>query len=780
MRLIIRRTLLVVAFIVVVPVAGALGYAWWVLAASRPELAGTRTLPGLAAPVEITRDADGVPTLTAANRPDLARALGFLHGQERFFQMDLLRRAGAGELSTLVGPVALDVDRARRLHRFRARAEANLARQSPQDRALLTAYKEGVNAGLAALGHAPWEYTVLRVTPAPWTEADTSLVVYAMYFDLEDSDARAQIEADAEQRILGPGLAGFLYPRGSPADAPLDGSHLPEPPIPAAPDSGSGGPGNATPPALEKGSNNFAVAGRLSETGAAIVENDMHLALGVPEIWFRARLRMPNGFDMIGVTLPGVPFVVVGSNTHIAWAFTDSYIETGDAVIIETPPGDPAHYKTPGGLKPFETNVVKICAAHGGCEDLAVQDTIWGPVTDQDDNGHKVVWRWIAHDPDAVNLAGSLGLESARSVRDALNVAHTAGMPDQNFVVGDSEGHIGWTVIGQIPRRVGLNDELPHSWADGAHAWNGYLPAAEIPEIVDPADGRLWSANARTLGGTGLALLGDGFYAGPNRARAIHDDLFARDKFAETDMLAIATDDRAHVLDPWQTLLSATIAAHQDDPKIAAMAPYVASWGGRAEPGAVGYRLVRDFRDVTIRHIYGGLDSRLASASGGPVPVGRQPDNPSLRLLAARPAWLVPKPFASWDALIGAAADAVATAAAAQSGGLADYNWGIRNHVGIQHPLARALPPLGWLTDPPDVAVAGDTIVPRVAIPGFGASERLVVSPGHEDRAIFHMPVGQSDNPLTPYYGAGEGAWVKGTPTPLLPGKAKWRLELTP
>jgi penicillin amidase len=775
-----RRVLLGTALIVALAVVAGVGYGWWVLAASRPALEGTRTLAGLAAPVDITRDANGVPTLTAANRPDLARALGFLHAQERFFQMDLLRRAGAGELSALVGPVALDVDRARRLHRFRARAEANLARQSPRDRALLAAYTEGVNAGLAALGHAPWEYTLLRVTPTPWTEADTSLVVYAMYFDLEDSDAQGQIEADAEQRVLGPALAGFLYPRGAPADAPLDGSHLPEPPIPAAPVSGSGAPANAVPPPPEKGSNNFAVAGRLSETGAAIVENDMHLALGVPNIWFRARLRMPNGFDMIGVTLPGVPCVVVGSNTHIAWAFTDSYIETGDAVIIETPPGDPAHYKTSDGLKAFETHVEKICAAHGGCEDMTVQDTIWGPVTDQDDNGHKVAWRWIAHDPDAVNLAGSLGLEAARTVRDGLNVAHTAGMPDQNFVVGDSDGHIAWTIIGQVPRRVGLNDELPHSWADGTHAWNGYLPAAEIPEIVDPPDGRLWSANARMLGGNGLALLGDGFYGGPNRARAIHDDLFARDKFAETDMLAIATDDRAHVLDPWQALLSETIAAHKDDAKIAAMAPYVTAWGGKADPDSIGYRLVRDFRDIMIRHIYGGLDSRLASASGGPVPVGRQPDNPALRLLAARPAWLVPKPFASWDALIGAAADAVATGAAAHSGGLAGYNWGARNHVGIQHPLARALPQLGWLTDPPDVPVAGDSIVPRVAIPGFGASERLVVSPGHEDRGIFEMPVGQSDNPLTPYYGAGEGAWVRGTPTSLLPGAAKWRLTLRP
>jgi penicillin amidase len=773
----LARTLAGAALLIVVVVGGASGYVWWVFSASRPTLDGSLKLAGLAADVQITRDADGVPTLTATNRPDLARAMGFLHAQERFFQMDLLRRAGAGELSELVGPAALEIDRARRLHRFRARAQAALAAQNPADRTLLAAYTAGVNAGLAALGHAPWEYTLLRVTPAAWTEADTTLVVFAMYFDLEDSDADNQLEAAREQHVLGPALANFLYPRGVPADAPLDGSHLPEPPLPPAP-SGAAAPAGTAPPAPEKGSNNFAVAGNLSETGAAMVENDMHLDLRVPDIWYRARLRIGNELDMTGVTLPGVPFVVVGSNTHIAWAFTDSYIETGDAVVIETPPGDPDHYKTPDGTKPFETYIEKICAAHAGCEGLTVQDTIWGPVVGQDDNGHKIAWRWIAHDPGAVNLAGSLGLESARSVRAALDVAHTAGMPDQNFVVGDSDGHIAWTIIGQVPRRVGLNDQLPHSWADGTHTWNGYLPAAEIPEIVDPPDGRLWTANARTLGGDKYQLLGDGFFGNPARARAIHDDLFARQKFAEIDMLAIATDDRAHLLDPWQGELAGAIAAHKGDANVAALAPYVADWGGRAEPGSVGYRLVREFRGAVISRIYTGLAGALAAAPGAAVPLANLSDYPSLRLLAARPAWLVPKPFASWDALIAASLNAVASNAAAAPGGAASYNWGVRNHTGIHHPLARAVPLLGWLTDPPDVPVAGDALVPRVAIPGFGSSERLVVSPGHEDRAIFDMPVGQSDNPLAPYYGAGEAAWVEGRATPLLPGGEKWRLVL--
>jgi penicillin amidase len=777
-----RVAALVVGVIVVVPVA----YVGWVFAGSRPVLDGALHLAGLSAPVDIVRDADGVPTLTAANRLDLARALGFVHGQERFFQMDLLRRAGAGELSALVGDVALKLDRGRRLFRFRARAMAALAAEAPADRALVDAYTAGVNAGLAALGHAPWEYALLRVPPAPWTAADSLLVTDAMYFDLQDSDAESQLLAAREQRVLGPALAAFLYPRGAPQDAPLDGSHLPEPAFPTADiPAGPGAP--AAPPKPEKGSNNFAVAGRLSETGAAIVEDDMHLDLRVPNIWFRARLRVAGGLDMVGVTLPGVPFVVVGSNTHVAWAFTDSYIETGDAVVIEQPPGDASHYRTPQGLRGFETHVEKVCAAHGACEDLPVRDTIWGPIVGRDDAGHDVAWRWVAEDPNAVTINSFLALEGARTVRDALDAAHHAGLPDQNFVVGDSAGHIGWTIIGPVPRRFGLDDQLPHSWADGARGWNGVLAPGEVPEVVDPPDGRLWSANARMLGGAALALVGDGFYVDPARARAIHDDLFARDRFAETDMLHIATDDRAHALDPWQIQMMAAIGAQGSgaqgsggDGRAASLRPYVADWGGLAAPDSIGYRLVREFRGAVINLVYKGLAGSVAASAGDAVPIAQQCDYVALRLLAARPAGLVPKPFATWDALLTAALNEVAARAVAAPGGLAAYKWGVRNHTGIHHPLAAAVPGLGWLTDPPDVPVAGDALVPRVAIPGFGSSERLVVSPGHEDRAIFEMPAGQSDNPLTPYYGAGQAAWVNGTPTKLLPGPARWRLTLTP
>ena len=768
-----------VAALLVVVAGGVVAFGAWVLLASRPALQGEVAIPALTAPVLVERDAHGVPTLYAANRVDLARALGFLHAQERFFEMDLLRRSGAGELSELVGAAALPLDREHRIHRFRARAEAVLAAETPAQRALVAAYAAGVNAGLAALGHAPWEYTILRTQPAPWTEADTSLVVYAMYFNLQASDPSGQEAAAVTRDLLGPAMAGFLRPRGTPDDAPVDGLMLPEPPIPTAalPPGEPDAPASLQPPPPTKGSNNFAVAGRLTATGSAMVANDMHLGLTVPNIWYRARMLSPEngGTDLIGVTLPGTPFLVVGSNTHVAWGFTDGYIEAGDAVILDLLPGDPRQYRTPRGPKPITTATEKLCPVRAPCQDFPVDETIWGPVVSHDPAGHPLVWRWTAHDPNAVLTAGFTGLETARTIREALDAAHAAGLPQENFVAGDSAGHIAWTIIGQVPRRVGLDDQLPHSWADGAHRWDGYLPAAEIPEIIDPPGGRLWTANARVVGGQALATLGDGGYADGLRATRIRDDLAARAGFAETDFLAIQTDDRAAVLDPWQRLLLAAIDAHPEQPGVAALRQPVQDWGGRAVPGSVGYRLVEAFRKSALHTVFGGF---LAPVTAKIDAVEPRNGWPVQRLLTERPPRLVPPPYKDWNALTAAILHDMTDAIQNAGAGLGGFTWGAINHAGIHHPLARVIPLLGLVTDPPDVPLAGDTVVPRVTHPGFGASERLVVSPGHEASGLFDMPMGQAGNPLSPYYGAGEADWVAGRPTPLLPGPVRWRLTL--
>lgn len=766
------RRLRIVLFLFAAVLGGLALYGVHVFRAALPQLEGQHALAGLAGPVTIERDPAGVPTITAANRIDLARALGFVHAQERFFGMDLLRRAGAGELAALVGPAALPADRERRLHRFRADAAAMLAAMGPDERALLRAYTDGVNAGLAALGRAPWEYTLLRVSPAPWTDADSVLVTDAMYFDLQADGPTGALQREAAIRVLGPAMAAFVLPDATDRDAPIDGTVVPEPPIPdAGPASApAGAPAPVTAP--ERGSNNFAVAGRLTATGAAMLETDMHLSLRIPHIWFRARLRVPGSLDLIGVTLPGEPTLIAGSNGHVAWGFTNTYAETGDAIRLAMLPGSPEQYRTPDGARTIETSHERICAAHGACEDLPVRETVWGPVAAEAQG--PIVWRWVAHQPGAVRMAGLAALERAQNVTEALAAARLGGVPAQNAVLTDSAGHIAWTVMGALPGRASPGPRVPEDWSAQA-AWTALRDPATVPVVQDPPSGRLWTANARVVGGAALTVLGDGGYAWSVRASRIAHLLAARDRFAEPDMLAIATDDRAEALDPWQKLLLAAIAARPADGTAQAMRPYVEQWQGRAEPGSIGYRLVRAWQRDATGQIYGALTAPLTAALHTDVEARAAP-RVAERVLEA-PA---PGPLPNREALAGTALTELEAAVANAPGGLPHFTWGALNRTAIVHPLAKAVPLLGLLTNAPDEPVAGDTIVPRVAVPGFGASERLVVSPGHEATGIFEMPAGQSDNPLSPYYLAGHEDWVAGKPAPLLPGPTVWRMLLAP
>src|SRR5579862_4709695 len=367
-----RKLLFCGAALVLVVLLALLG-CYALLRASLPRLDGTLKAPGLAAPVTISRDARGVPTITAGSRIDLAYATGFLHAQDRFFQMDLSRRLAAGELSELFGAIALEQDKRVRLFRFRSVAGAVLANSSPTGRALLEAYARGVNAGLESLGSRPWEYWLLGSRPAPWRTEDSLLTVYAMWWDLQANGLlRDMLRQEINARLSGPQCAGgfkcalgFLYPAGTSWDAPdaADATPLPQTAVPdasvldirgSAPLPASPAGAVHTPPAL--GSNSWAVAGARSSSGAALIANDMHLGLRVPPVWYHARLRVTGSaqvpaLDLNGVMLPGTPLLVAGSNGHIAWGFTNSY---GKWLSVEPLPCDAdAAQPLPSGAGPL-------------------------------------------------------------------------------------------------------------------------------------------------------------------------------------------------------------------------------------------------------------------------------------------------------------------------------------------------------------------------------------------------------------------------------------------
>lgn len=773
----------------------ALLLAWLAVRASLPRLDGEVAEAALGAPVTIERDALGAVTITGASRSDVAFGTGYAHAQDRFFQMDLARRLAAGRLAEVFGDPALGVDRRNRIHRFEAVAAEVMDRLPDAEREVLESYARGVNAGLASLGARPFEYLVLRQRPEPWRATDSLLVVYAMFLQLNDSRAEADRQRGLLKSVLPEELFRFVYSVASEWEAPVDGLVVAAAPVP--------GPGiydlrrfedefrdrrvaavRAVSGQRAVGSNNWAVAGRHTRSGAGLLANDMHLGLGVPNTWYRTRLqtRGRTALDLTGATLPGAPNLVVGSNGRVAWGFTNSYGDWSDLVVFERSP-DGGRYRAREGWRPFTRHRETLRSSSGRSETIDVLWTQWGPVLETDPASVALALAWTAHDPEAVNLRW-LDLESAPDVESALAIAAGIGGPVQNFVAADAQGNIGWTLLGRMPLRgTGYDPAVPSDWTAPDAGWQGWREPGQHPRIVNPPSGRIWSANNRVVGGEPLAAIGDGSPDRGARAQQIRDALLGIDSATERDMLAIQLDDRALFLVRWRDLLLDALdpASLAGDARRAEFRRLVADWTPRAAADSVGYLMVRAFHETVERRVFEALTIEVrARHPQAALVVPRQFEEAAWRLLQERPEHLLDPRFESWQEFLLSAVDEAITRLLEDCTALARCTWGERNAVNIRHPLSRAMPALSRWLDMPAVPMGGDHDMPRVHVTGFGASERFAVSPGREQDAYFHMPGGQSGHPLSPYYRAGHEAWVRGEPSPFLPGPSEHTLRLEP
>ena len=788
-----------------------------VLRASLPALDGEVHGSGVVTPVYIDRDALGVPTIEAANRVDLAYGTGFVHGQDRFFEMDLSRRLAAGELSEVFGKVAVQQDQRARLFRFRRVARAALGLGTPEQRAVLEAYARGVNAGLASLRSRPWEYWVLGSPPAEWRPEDTLLVSHAMWWDLQYSGIDREIlRMQINERVQGPECEGgwkcalqFMYPARTAWDAPnavagvvnysavaqgvgaANGADsgvpnavrgygevaLPTPEVfdlRGASAAAVGSPAAFLAPMAPDrgiGSNNWAVSGRLTTTGAALIANDMHLRARVPIIWYHARMRVrasdtQPALDLNGVTLPGAPLLVAGSNGHIAWGFTNSY---GDWLDVKK-----ADCSSADSTQQEEIRV------HGAPSVSFPVKSGPAGVVYQTDADHKTCWfvAWLAQQAAATNI-NLMSLERVGTVNEALAVAPTLGIPHQNFVVGDREGHIAWTIAGRIPTDAGSTR------SSGTPAWTN--PESH-PRIVDPEIGRLWTANSRStddvnqltaIGGVDTAVGAD--YDLAARTRQIRDDLLALPgPVGPQDMLHIQLDDRALFLTRWQGFVTGLLDADAvaNHAGRAQFKKLVAGWNARASVDSVGYRLVRDFRNRVERSVWTMILNALALTPTERSWAPSKFEDSLWLIVNERPLHMLAPNYTDWRQFLLAEVDGSLADLRKSCPELESCTWGSHEPVLIQHPLSKAIPLLSHFLDMPKVQLPGDHDMPRVQDGSVGASERFAVSPGHEDQGYIHLPGGQSGHPLSPYYRAGFMDWAEGTPRPFLPGTSQHRLTL--
>ncbi len=745
------------------------------------------TIAEVTAKVQLSRDAQGYLTVRAQNRLDAAYGLGFAHAQDRFFQMDLLRRNAAGELSQIFGERALPLDISRRMHRFRDRADGILTTLPPAHRLLLKHYTTGVNAGLTQLPMRPFEYWLLREAPAAWQESDSLLVIYSMYLDLQGANGRDELAQGVLKTAIPADWYKFLNQHSSDWQAAIDGSTVKAVPLPTS----------DYPTALSAqkvacqdcqlrdsrdiGSNNFSVSGKLTSHGAAMLADDMHLGIRVPGTWFKAQLIWGENTEqhsVAGVSLPGTPSIVAGSNGNIAWGFTNSTADWHDVVALQADE-NPQRYLTPAGPKEYSYNneVIKV----KGLPDVVmlVKETEWGPVLPAPFD--KFALRWVAYDPQALNLEQQQ-LEQTKTVDDALQLASKAGMPAQNLLVVDRQGNQGWTIIGPIPKRTLQDMDTPQDWSTGNNYWDGYLSGSDYPSVKNPESERLWTANARVVGGKALRLLGDGGYDLGARGLQIRDGLLAKEQHSVQSLHQIQLDHRALFLKHWQQLLLEVlsddfVSRHQ----LGQYRSYVDLDSANANQASVGYSLVRAFRDQSLQLVFAPLASLMEQQKLQLSDLKLVPETSGWALIQAKRPDTVPAPFISWQQLLEQAVlKSRDNLLAKTNGNLAQARWGLLNMAKIEHPLSSAIPWFGQWLNMPATEMAGDRHMPRVQLPVHGQSERMVVAPGHEAQGILTIPGGQSGHPLSPFYRADHAFWLDEAELGFLPGEQKYLFELQP
>ena len=355
-------------------------------------------------------------------------------------------------------------------------------------------------------------------------------------------------------------------------------------------------------------------------------------------------------------------------------------------------------------------------------------------------------------------------------------------MPPQNFVVGDADGNIGWTIAGKIPVREGYDPMLPADWSEGG-GWTGWVDPDEYPRVINPESGRIWTANARVADGEALAIIGDGGYDLGARAQQIRDRLFAIDRFTPADMLTVQLDDRAVFLGRWRDVLLDALndQAVTGNPARAKYRALVENWIARASTDSVGYRLTRGFRIEVRNRVFAMLMEPVLATYGEDTELrmSNQIEGPLWELVNEQPRHLLTDDYESWNALLIAAVDAnIDFYEENYEDGLGNRTWGERNTAAIRHPLSRALPFLSDWLDMPAEPLPGDSNLPRAQGPTFGASERFAVTPGDEAGGFLHMPAGQSGHPLSDFYRTGHSDWVEGRASAFLPGEAVHRLVL--
>lgn len=767
----------------------------FILQCSMPQLDGIAEVNGLSAPVTITSDQHAIPIIHASNHTDSIRALGFITARDRLFQMDLMRRKTDGRLSEIFGSVTVDSDKSARNYGFNHVAKAALTNLPKEHQLYLSAYAEGVNSFIKQAKALPFEFTLLNYQPEPWQAEDSLLIVLGMFEMLTSGSEAEERMLSVMEKNLPKKVLAFLTPDTDRFTDSLYGdspSWRPAQAIPVAALEKILAQHSEKPQKLAKalkirefvaGSNAWAVSGKKTQDGRAILANDMHLELSVPNIWYRAEVNYDNTHT-VGVILPGTPLFVAGSNKHIAWGSTNLAGDFLDLVSLDMNPQNTDEYNVDNHWRHFNHRKERIIVKDAQAQEIDVKSTIWGPVATQPLLNKPVAIHWTALDESTVGI-GLVDVEEAETLTNALDIANHTGGPQLNFLLADNNGHIAWTILGRIPKRLGIDGSVSRSWADGAAGWDGYVEADRLPREVDPVNGLLVSANDRRLGKNYPYIIGHQFVPG-YRAYRITQRLKQMREINEWSLFELQLDTEIEFYGFYQQLALSVLSPKTvtQKPELQELRDYLLAWDGKADTSSLGFALLQQFHEQLANTVLTPFLAACKNADKTFEYSWSYVDTPLQAMLTEKIPQLLPDPvnYKNWDTFILAQLEQSAQQLKASNPNtkLLELTWGKINKSQFVHPILGSIPFLGQLLNMPEEELAGCGGCVRATGPNFGASERLVVSPAHLDEGILHMPGGQSAHPLSHYYSDQQRYWAQGLAIPLLAGKSQHKLELTP
>ncbi len=805
---------------------------WWlygIVHSALPQLDGRVAAPGISSKVRVVRDEHGVPTIEAATLEDLFFAQGYVTAQDRLWQMDILRRAAAGELSEVIGEDTLKMDREQRILGLRLSAEAAEKNISARDRVYFDAYARGVNAFLEShRDRLSLEFRVLKYTPRPWTVTDSLLVGARMVQDLNHYSYKRALEREKILAKLGPELTADLYVNSSWRDRPpgevrrleaepgvKGGDQDEDDDEEVDPEGGnsrlisglaqvvipSTGSGQALseakdmlPRALARkqvlrfaqddnnlsferaeeasfrlGSNNWVVSGQHTVSGKPLLSNDMHLDHQMPNLWFAAHLRTTGGkFDVAGVTLPGVPFVIVGHNQRIGWGFTNVGPTVEDDFIEEF--NAEGQYKIPAGWVEPEHRQETIHVKGKPDVKLDVVTTRHGPVISELIPGEtrKIALRWTLQDGVGQVF---FDVNSAQNWDEFRKAFSNFGAPGQNVMYADVDGHIGYQATGRVPIRAAGDGSLPVNGSDDAHEWKGWIPFDEMPHVYDPPAGILATANGRiTPNGYKYSISTE--WDAPWRTDRIYRVLESGKKFTPADMLTLQMDVSS-TYDRFcaeKFVYAVDHAANASD-RAKRAADILRDWDGRMSADAAAPTIETKARQELVRLL---LEPKLGAAPNSPSS-GAASGTLSWKsyhwgmgsvwlesVLTKQPARWLPTGYSDYGSLLTAAVEN-AVKQTGVPGDLGQWKWGKNNPVDIEHPVLSQLPLIGRFTGPGLHPLSGSTYTVKAGAQDFGPSERLTWNFASFDESTLNLVTGESGIFLSPYYMDQWAAWYGGS-----------------